>query len=126
MTNMRSALSSYHISDAGEACLQSITSGLMYSRVPHIDIITWSSLSLNLGIVIMSVMMTVMWLAVCTEPLRKTEVDDPEVVVVVGVGEHDVEWLEVQVEDPLAVYEVHTSHYLQFRGEIRVKSESWL
>ena len=60
---MRSAVSSYHISDAGEACLQSITSGLMYSRVPHIDIITWSSLSLNLGIVIMSVMMTVMWLA---------------------------------------------------------------
>ena len=83
-----------------------MTSGLMYSRVPHIDIITWSSLSLNLGIVIMSVMMTVMWLAVCTEPLRKTEVDDPEVVVVVGVGEHDVERLEVQVEDPLAVDEL--------------------
>ena len=94
------------MSDAGEACLQSITSGLMYSRVPHIDIITWSSLSLNLGIVIMSVMMTVMWLAVCTEPLRKTEVDDPEVVVVVGVGEHDVERLEVEVEDPLAVDEL--------------------
>ena len=42
----------------------------------------------------------------CTEPLRKTEVDDPEVVVVVGVGEHDVERLEVQVEDPLAVDEL--------------------
>ena len=42
----------------------------------------------------------------CTEPLRKTEVDDPEVVVVVGVGEHDVERLEVKVEDPLAVDEL--------------------
>ena len=41
-----------------------------------------------------------------TEPLRKTEVDDPEVVVVVGVGEHDVERLEVKVEDPLAVDEL--------------------
>ena len=44
--------------------------------------------------------------ACCTEPLRKTEVDDPEVVVVVGVGEHDVERLEVEVEDPLAVDEL--------------------
>ena len=42
----------------------------------------------------------------CTEPLRKTEVDDPEVVVVVGVGEHDVERLEVEGEDPLAVDEL--------------------
>ena len=50
----------------------------------------------------MSAMMMVMW----TEPLCKTEVDDPEVVVVVGVGEHDVERLEVQVEDPLAVDEL--------------------
>ena len=36
----------------------------------------------------------------------EAEVDDPEVVVVVGVGEHDVERLEVQVEDPLAVDEL--------------------
>ena len=42
----------------------------------------------------------------CTEPLRKTEVDDPEVVVVVGVGEHDVERFEVEVKDPLAVDEL--------------------
>ena len=48
----------------------------------------------------------------CTEPLRKTEVDDPEVVVVVGVGEHDVEGLEVEVEDPLAVDELDASHNL--------------
>ena len=48
----------------------------------------------------------------CTEPLRKTEVDDPEVVVVVGVGEHDVEGLEVEVEDALAVDELDPSHNL--------------
>ena len=30
----------YHMSEAGEANLQSITSGLMYSRVPHIVIFT--------------------------------------------------------------------------------------
>ena len=36
----------------------------------------------------------------------EAEVDDPEVVVVVGVGEHDVERLEVKVEDPLAVDEL--------------------
>ena len=36
----------------------------------------------------------------------EAEIDDPEVVVVVGVGEHDVERLEVQVEDPLAVDEL--------------------
>ena len=38
--------------------------------------------------------------------LRQTEVDDPEVVVVVGVGKHDVEGLEVEVDDPLAVDEL--------------------
>ena len=36
----------------------------------------------------------------------EAEVDDPEVVVVVGVGEHDVERLQVEVEDPLAVDEL--------------------
>ena len=56
----------------------------------------------------------------CTEPLRKTEVDDPEVVVVVGVGEHDVERLEVQVEDPLAVDELDSP------GKHRVKKKSGL
>ena len=44
--------------------------------------------------------------------LRQPEVDDPEVVVVVGVGEHDVEGLEVEVEDPLAVDELDASHDL--------------
>ena len=33
----------YHMSEAGEANLQSITSGLMYSRVPHMAILTWPS-----------------------------------------------------------------------------------
>ena len=33
----------YHISEAGEANLQSITSGLMYSRVPHMVILTCPS-----------------------------------------------------------------------------------
>ena len=44
--------------------------------------------------------------------LRQPKVDDPEVVVVVGVGEHDVEGLEVEVEDPLAVDELDASHDL--------------
>jgi hypothetical protein len=36
----------------------------------------------------------------------------PEVVVIVLVGEDDVEWLEVQVEDSLAVDELNTAHHL--------------
>ena len=46
------------------------------------------------------------------KPLRQTEVDDPEVVVVVRVGEHDVEGLEVEVEDALAVDELDAPHNL--------------
>ena len=37
---------------------------------------------------------------------RQPKVNDPEIVVVVGVGEHDVEGLEVEVEDALAVDEL--------------------
>ena len=44
--------------------------------------------------------------------LSQAEVDDPEVVVVHGVGKHDVEGLEVEVYDPLAVYELDPPHYL--------------
>jgi hypothetical protein len=36
----------------------------------------------------------------------------PEVVVVVLVGEDDVEGLEIQVEDALAVDELNTAHHL--------------
>ncbi len=36
----------------------------------------------------------------------------PEVVVIVLVGEDDVEGLEVQVEDPFAVDELDTPHHL--------------
>jgi len=36
----------------------------------------------------------------------------PEVVVVVLVGEDDVERLEIQVEDALAVDELNTAHHL--------------
>jgi hypothetical protein len=36
----------------------------------------------------------------------------PEIVVVVLVGEDDVEGLEVQVEDSLAVDELNTAHHL--------------
>ena len=45
--------------------------------------------------------------------LRQPEVDDAQVVVVLGVGEHDVEGLQVQVEDALAVDEVDTAHDLE-------------
>ena len=51
-------------------------------------------------------------LLVVRQPLRQAKVNDPEVVVVVGVGEHDVEGLEVEVEDPLAVDELDASHNL--------------
>ena len=43
---------------------------------------------------------------------RQPKVDDPEVVVVVRVGEHDVEGLEVEVEDALAVDELDSPHNL--------------
>ena len=46
------------------------------------------------------------------KPLRQTKVNDPEVVVVVRVGEHDVEGLEVEVEDALAVDELDAPHNL--------------
>ncbi len=36
----------------------------------------------------------------------------PEVVVIVLVGEDDIEGLEVQVEDPFAVDELDTPHHL--------------
>ncbi len=36
----------------------------------------------------------------------------PEVVVIVLVGEDDVEGFEVQVEDALAVDELNTAHHL--------------
>ena len=45
-------------------------------------------------------------LLVVRQPLGQAKVNDPEVVVVVGVGEHDVEGLEVEVEDALAVDEL--------------------
>ena len=47
-----------------------------------------------------------------SEPLCQPKVDDPEVVVVVRVGEHDVEGLEVEVEDALAVNELDSPHNL--------------
>ena len=39
------------------------------------------------------------------EPLRQPEVNDAEIVVVPRPGEHDVEWLEVEVDHALAVNE---------------------
>ena len=45
--------------------------------------------------------------------LRQTEVDDAQVVVVLGVGEHDVEGLQVQVQHTLIVNEVNSADNLQ-------------
>ena len=47
-----------------------------------------------------------------SQPFCQPKVDDPEVVVVVRVGEHDVEGLEVEVEDALAVDELDPPHNL--------------
>ena len=44
--------------------------------------------------------------------LRQPEVYDPEIIIVLDVSEHDVEGLEVEVEDPLAVDELDASHDL--------------
>ena len=111
------------MSEALEACLQSITSGDMYSSVPHIDIICKHSFIILTNAYtndkdIHHVM------AVLLQLFGQTEVNDPEVVVVLEVREHDVEGLEIKVEDPLAVYEVDTSHNLKIRPG--VMSGSWL
>ena len=45
--------------------------------------------------------------------LRQPEVDDPEVVVILDVGEHDVEGLQVQVQHSLIVDKVDASDNLQ-------------
>jgi hypothetical protein len=37
----------------------------------------------------------------------------PKIVVIVRVGKDDVERLEVQMEDTLAVDELNTTHYLK-------------
>ena len=44
--------------------------------------------------------------------LRQPEVDDTEVVVILDVGEHDVEGLQVQVQNSLIVDKVDTSDNL--------------
>ena len=44
--------------------------------------------------------------------LGQAKVDNPQVVVVVGVGENDVEWFEVQMNNPLAVDELNTPNNL--------------
>ena len=36
-------------------------------------------------------------ISVLLQLLRQTKVNDPQVVVVLDVGEHDVEWLQVEV-----------------------------
>ena len=51
--------------------------------------------------------------SVLLQLFRQTKVNDPQVVVVLDIGEHDVEWLEVQMENSSAMYEVNTSHNLK-------------
>ena len=52
-------------------------------------------------------------ISVLLQLLRQTKVNDPQVVVVLDIGKHDVEGLEIEVEDSLAVYEVNSSHNLE-------------
>ena len=47
-----------------------------------------------------------------SQPLCQPKVNYPEIVVVVWVGKHDVEGLEVEVEDALAVDELDSPHNL--------------
>ena len=52
----------------------------------------------------------------------QTKVNDPQVVIVLNIGEHDVEWLEVEVENSPAVYEVNTSNNLKIKIRVGIKS----
>ena len=47
--------------------------------------------------------------------LSQPEVDYPEVVIILDIGEHDVEGLQVQVENTLIVDKVDTSDNLQIK-----------
>ena len=61
-------------------------------------------------------------ISVLLQLLGQTEVNDPQVVVVLHVGEHDVEWLQVQMENSPAVYEVNTSNNLEIKIRVGIKS----
>ena len=61
-------------------------------------------------------------ISVLLQLLRQTKVNDPQVVVVLDIGEHDVEWLEVEVENSPAVYEVNTSNNLKIKIRVGIKS----
>ena len=61
-------------------------------------------------------------ISVLLQLLGQTEVNDPQVVVVLHVGEHDVEWLQVQVKNSPAVYEVNTSNNLEIKIRVGIKS----
>ena len=61
-------------------------------------------------------------ISVLLQLFRQAEVNDPQVVVVLHIGEHDVEWLEVEVENSPAVYEVNTSNNLKIKIRVGIKS----
>ena len=51
-------------------------------------------------------------LTVLSQLLRKSKVNNTEVVVILGVGKHDVEGLQVQVKYASTVDEMDSSHNL--------------
>ena len=103
-----------HMSEAGAANLQSITySTVQYSTVQYSTVQYSTVHHLRRHVLQRAAHGHLHPPLPARQPLRQPEVDNPEVVVVIGVGEHDVEGLQVEVEDPLAVDVLHTSHYLQ-------------
>ena len=61
-------------------------------------------------------------ISVLLQLFRQTEVNDPQVVVVLHIGKHDVEGFEVQVQNSPAVYEVNTSNNLKIKIRVGIKS----
>ena len=61
-------------------------------------------------------------ISVLLQLFGQTKVNDPQVVIVLNIGEHDVERLQVEVENSPAVYEVNTSNNLKIKIRVGIKS----
>ena len=55
--------------------------------------------------------------------LRQTKVNDAEVVVILRVGKHDVEWLQVQMKYAFTVDEMDSSNNLNNIKDFNIKNE---
>ena len=58
--------------------------------------------------------------AVLRQLFRQTKVNDAEVVVILRVGKHDVEWLQVQMKYAFTVDEMDSSNNLNQIGDFNI------